>query len=193
MPSELLFGCRDELRQERIARKAEARRIEICSIGPLPEVDHDFEHGLEHDAEPSLDPEDEPISVEEGDRILATGLFPPPLLEIQALSTILQRLAEAFQTNEEAITQVPEYLREFTSIFSKQSFDVLPEPKEWDHAVELIPGSKPSGCKVYPLSPAEQKELDAFLKENLETGCIRPSKSPMSSLVFFIKKKDGSL
>jgi hypothetical protein len=32
-----------------------------------------------------------------------------------------------------------------------------------------------------------------FLKENLETGCIRPSKSPMASLVFFIKKKDGSL
>ena len=59
--------------------------------------------------------------------------------------------------------------------------------------VELIPGSKPSGCKVYPLSPAEQKELDAFLKENLKTGRIRPSKSPMSSLVFFIKNKDGSL
>ena len=98
-----------------------------------------------------------------------------------------------FQTNEEAVTQVPEYLWEFTSVFSKQSFDVLPEPKEWDHAVELIPESKPSGCKVYPLSPTKQKELDAFLKENLETGRIRPSKSPMLSPVFFIKKKDGSL
>jgi hypothetical protein len=32
-----------------------------------------------------------------------------------------------------------------------------------------------------------------FLKENLETECIRPSKSPMASPVFFIKKKDGSL
>ena len=38
----------------------------------------------------------------------------------------------------------------------------------------------------------EQKELDQFLKENLETGWIRPSKSPMVSLVFFIKK-DGTL
>ena len=78
-------------------------------------------------------------------------------------------------------------------MFSKQTFDVLPEPREWDHAVEIIPGSKLTGCKVYPLSPVEQKELDAFLKENLETGRIRPSKSPMSSPVFFIKKKDGSL
>ena len=137
----------------------------------------------------TLNPADEPISIEEGDRILATGLLPPPPLEIWASSTISQRLAEAFQTNEEAVTQVPKYLQEFTSVFSKQSFDVLPEPKEWDHAVELIPRSKPSGCKVYPLSPAEQKELDAFLKENLETGQIQPSKSPMSSLVFFIKKR----
>ena len=39
----------------------------------------------------------------------------------------------------------------------------------------------------------EQKELDQFLKENLETGQIRLSKSPMASPVFFIKKKDGTL
>ena len=56
-----------------------------------------------------------------------------------------------------------------------------------------IPGSIPTRCKVYPLSPVEQKELDVFLKENLKTGWIQPSKSPMSSPVFFIKKKDGSL
>jgi len=61
-----------------------------------------------------------------------------------------------------------------------------------DHAVELIPGEKASNCKVYPLAPTEQKELDQFLKENLETGQIRLSKSPMASLVFFIKK-DGTL
>ena len=89
-------------------------------------------------------------------------------------------------------TPIPDYLKEFTSVFSKQSFDVLLEPREWDHAMEIIPESKPTRCKVYPLSPVEQKELDAFLKENLETGRIRPSKSPMLSLVFFIKK-DGSL
>jgi RNase H-like domain found in reverse transcriptase/Reverse transcriptase (RNA-dependent DNA polymerase)/Integrase zinc binding domain/Chromo (CHRromatin Organisation MOdifier) domain len=189
-PPRCCSGCRDELRQERITRKAEARRIDICSVGPIPEVNHDSENDSGLDA---TDSENEPISVEEGDRILATGLLPPPSMNICASSTISQRLAEAFQTNAEAVTPVPGYLKEFTSVFSKQTFDVLPEPKEWDHAVELIPGSKPSGCKIYPLSPAEQKELDAFLKENLETGRIRPSKSPMSSPVFFIKKKDGSL
>jgi len=59
--------------------------------------------------------------------------------------------------------------------------------------VKLIPGEKASNCKVYPLALMEQKELDQFLKENLETGRIHPYKSPMASLVFFIKKKDGTL
>jgi len=39
----------------------------------------------------------------------------------------------------------------------------------------------------------EQEELNAFLEENLHTGQIRPSKSPIAAPVFFIKKKDSSL
>ena len=81
-------------------------------------------------------------------------------------------LEDEVQANMEAVTPILEYLKEFTSVFSKQSFDVLLKPKEWDHAVELIPGSKLSTCKVYPLFPAKQKELNVFLKENLETGQI---------------------
>ena len=77
-------------------------------------------------------------------------------------------------------------------VFSKKSFNVLPEQKVWDHAIELAPGSKPSNCKVYLLLPKEQNELDAFLWENLQMGCIWPSKSLMASPVFFIKKKDGA-
>ena len=88
---------------------------------------------------------------------------------------------------------IPDHLQEFSEVFSKELFDILPEPKPWDHAIELVPREKLAGCKVYPLSPSEQKELDAFLKENLESRCIRPSKSLMASLVFFIKKKDSSL
>ena len=128
-----------------------------------------------------------------GTYVVSSDTPPPPLIDIGASSTISQRLAEAYQVNAEALNPVPDYLKEFTSVFSKTSFNVLPESKEWDHAVELIPGSKPSSCKVYPLSPSKQKELNAFLKENLETGQIQPSKSPMLSPVFFIKKKDGSL
>ena len=52
---------------------------------------------------------------------------------------------------------------------------------------------EPKSSKVYPLSPVEQKELDFFLEENLHTGWICLSKSPMAAPVFFIKKKNGLL
>jgi len=80
-------------------------------------------------------------------------------------------------------------LKEFDSVFSKESFNVLPQSKKWDHVVEVIPGEKASNCKVYPLAQTEQKELDQFLKENLETGRIRPSKSPMASPVFSLRRR----
>ena len=35
--------------------------------------------------------------------------------------------------------------------------------------------------------------MDEFLQENLNSERIRPSKSPLASPFFFIKKKDGSL
>ena len=46
---------------------------------------------------------------------------------------------------------------------------------------------------MYPLNLNEQKALDGFLEENLRSGRIRPSSSPMASPFFFVKKKDGSL
>jgi len=88
---------------------------------------------------------------------------------------------------------LPDCVRGFESIFTKEDFDILPEHRKWDHAIELVPGLKPKSLKVYPLSPVEQKELDTFLEENLRTRRIHPSKSPMAAPVFFIKKKDGSL
>jgi len=112
------------------------------------------------------------------------------------MATTSQRLAEGARRSKEAqttTTPLPAYVAEFQSVFAKEDFDILPEHRKWDHAIELIPGAEPKSSKVYPLSPLEQTELDAFLEENLRTGRIRPSKSPIAAPVFFIKKKDGSL
>ena len=133
---------------------------------------------------------------EEGDRVWAASIPPEPEYS-RATASVSQRLAEAFQKNStprDYANHIPPHLRDFDSVFSKDSFDDLPESKPWDHAIELIPEANASkGCKVYPLSVSEQKELDAFLKENLDSGRIRPSKSPMASPVFFVKKKCGAL
>uniref|UniRef100_A0A0W0FX12 Putative pro-pol protein n=1 Tax=Moniliophthora roreri TaxID=221103 RepID=A0A0W0FX12_MONRR len=70
----------------------------------------------------------------------------------------------------------------------------LPEHKPYDYTIDLKPdASEMIQSKVYPMSVNEQRELDQFLEENLWKGYIVPSKSPMASLVFFVKKKDGKL
>ena len=58
---------------------------------------------------------------------------------------------------------MPDYLHDFEDMFSKTSFDSLPEHKQWDHAIELVPDAEPLNCKVYLLMLKEQDELDAFL------------------------------
>jgi hypothetical protein len=78
-------------------------------------------------------------------------------------------------------------------ILAKELFDTLPEWHQWDHAIELVPDPKLSNCKVYPMSVMEQAESDHFIEEHLKTRHICPSKSPIASPWFFIKKIDGSL
>jgi len=78
-------------------------------------------------------------------------------------------------------------------VFTKEDFDILPEHWQWDHAIKLVLGSEPKSSKVYPLFLVEQKKLDFFLEKNLCTRQIRPFKSFIAALVFFIKKKDNSL
>jgi len=134
---------------------------------------------------------------EPGDRLFLTHVLPElTQADLQATATTSQCLAEGARHNKEthaATAPLPAYVAEFQSVFAKEDFDILLEHHKWDHAIELIPGAEPKSSKVYPLSPLEQAELDAFLEKNLCTGRIRPSKSPIAAPVFFIKKKDGSL
>jgi hypothetical protein len=154
--------------------------MEKCSAGPLPTLveDSDDEEDLPiliGDTESEQGDEDSDAGFEEGDHLFATGLGQPPA-EIRATSSISQRLAEAFKRNtvlersEESPTDlrsgVPDYLQEFDDVFSKESFEMLPESKPWDHAIELVPGEKVTGgFKVYPLSPLNRKSwMHSFRK-----------------------------
>ena len=89
---------------------------------------------------------------------------------------------------------VPEYYRDFAKVFSEEESQRLPEHQPWDHAIDLEPNAvKHWKIKSYPMSANKQEELDKFLKEHVSKGYLVPSKSPMASPVFFIKKKDGKL
>jgi len=111
-------------------------------------------------------------------------------------TTISQQLAEGSRQNSQSTDHEKHillHLCDFHLVFSKDFFDELPRTKPWEHAIELTPDTSLKSCKIYPLSTSEQKELNAFLKKNLESGWIQPSKSLMATLVFFVKKKDRKL
>ncbi|KAF8639129.1 hypothetical protein AX16_010363, partial [Volvariella volvacea WC 439] len=88
---------------------------------------------------------------------------------------------------------LPAYCQPFAERFEKKASERLPERRKWDHPIDLKPDFIPKDCKIYPLPPRHQEELDAFLTENLRKGYIQPSQSPMASPFFFIGKKDGGL
>jgi len=47
---------------------------------------------------------------------------------------------------------LPDCAKEFESVFAKKDFNILPEHRQWDHAIELVLGSEPKSSKVYPVS-----------------------------------------
>jgi len=70
----------------------------------------------------------------------------------------------------------------------------MPQHGAYDYAIVLkldVPAAL--NCRVYPMSPEEDKQLNKFIKENLKLGCIVRTDSLYASGFFFIKKKDGKL
>jgi len=171
-------------------KRIEIRALDVCQSGLFPE----YVEESEEDKAPVRTYEAE---YKPGDQLFMTRILLDSTMEdLHATSMTSQKLAEGACRSMEARKEpfvLPNCVRGFESVFAKEDLDVLPEHRQWDHAIELILGLEHKLSKVYPLSLVEQKELDSFLEENLHTGRIHPSKSPMAAPVFFIKKKDGSL
>ena len=84
---------------------------------------------------------------------------------------------------------------EYADVFSEEGFQKLPPFRTWDHAIDLVPDweSRKWKARLYPLAPKEKEETSKQLDELLNSGRIRPSKSPISSPTFFVAKKDGKM
>jgi len=67
----------------------------------------------------------------------------------------------------------------------------MPARKPWDHVIELKEEFVPRKGKVYLLSREEREKVLAFVEDQLLKGYIQLSKSPQTSLVHFVAKKDG--
>ena len=91
-------------------------------------------------------------------------------------------------TLEEAQKLVP---CEYWDAFSKSKSKHMLLRKPWDHGIDLKEDFPPKKGQLIPLSVDEQKEVEAFLDDQLSKGYIQPSSSQQTSPVFFVPKKDG--
>ena len=117
----------------------------------------------------------------------------PQITSASYRQTQASKLAEQEQSMRKA-TPLPEHYQKHARVFSEQEAQRFPGPRLWDHTIELkkdAPATLPG--KIYALTQDEQKALQEFIKEHVQKGYIRPSKSPYAAPFFFIKKKDGRL
>ena len=86
---------------------------------------------------------------------------------------------------------VPKQFHKWLKVFGKVESEKMLVRKVWDHAIDLHNNFKASKARVYSLSRNKKEEVQKFVDEHLKKGYIRPSKSPQTSPVFFVGKKDG--
>ena len=87
---------------------------------------------------------------------------------------------------------VPRKFLRWRKVFGKVESERILTRKVWDHAINLKETFKPWKGRIYPLSKNEREEVQNFVEDQLRKGYIRPSKSPQTSPVFFVGKKDRS-
>ena len=111
---------------------------------------------------------------------------------------MIARIVEEKENEEEDLIKlrateemVPKRFHKYLKLFEKKESERMPTRKIWDHAIDLREGFVLKKGKIYPLSRVEREEVQKFVKDQLRKGYIRPSKSPQTSPVFFVPKKDG--
>ncbi|XP_039053215.1 uncharacterized protein LOC120195204 [Hibiscus syriacus] len=108
--------------------------------------------------------------------------------------TFMASLVETEPTmTEEVPREVGQVLAEFKDVMSAELPKKLPPKREVDHKIELVENTKPPARAPYRMAPPELEEMRKQLKDLLDAGYIRPSKSPYGAPVLFQKKHDGSL
>ena len=101
------------------------------------------------------------------------NIYPLEEIWINLKTRISQKLAiqESADKKEKTLDEMlPTEVLDYKDVFDKQTAERFPELRPWDHAIDLKEDFVAKDCKIYPLSPLEQLELDKFIDENLAKG-----------------------
>ncbi|KAG7668776.1 hypothetical protein KSW81_003798 [Nannochloris sp. 'desiccata'] len=100
--------------------------------------------------------------------------------------------ATATTADNDVSKKIERLLSDYADLFPTSSPGLPPE-RGIVHEIKLKQGTAPVHRTPYRMSVAQEDELRKRLKELLDLGLIRHSKSPWASPVLFVPKKDGSL
>ncbi|XDV14192.1 hypothetical protein PO909_002370 [Leuciscus waleckii] len=95
--------------------------------------------------------------------------------------------------DESMLSRLPAVYHDLAEAFSKVKATQLPPHREYDCAIDLLPGTTPPRGRIFPMSQPETEAMQKNIEEELAKGFIRHSTSPVSAGFFFVKKKDGGL
>ena len=82
-------------------------------------------------------------------------------------------------------------MKEFLDFFPKEPLELL-STRELNYKIDIVLGRIPISMALYQLWTNELSELKMQLHELLDKGFIWPSVIPWSTLVLFVKNKDGT-
>ena len=79
----------------------------------------------------------------------------------------------------------------YLKVFEKKKLERMPTRKTWNYTINLREGFVSKKEKIYLLSRIKREEVQKFIKNQLRKRYIQLLKSPQTSPVFFILKKNG--
>ncbi|CCO36736.1 hypothetical protein RSOLAG1IB_12395 [Rhizoctonia solani AG-1 IB] len=118
------------------------------------------------------------------DWALRTLTFPIPIPESAYI-------AQEEEADDNPLEGIPAQYHDFAKVFGEEEFNKLPPHRSYDIEIELTKEG-PLNSPLYSMTDAESVTLKQWLEDELKAGKICPSKSPISSPVMFVPKKDGS-
>ena len=85
---------------------------------------------------------------------------------------------------------VPQKFHKWLKVFEKAESERIPVRKPWDHAINLRKDFVSKKRRIYLMLRKEKEKVREFMKKQLRKRYIQPLKSPQTSLVFFVEKKN---
>jgi hypothetical protein len=100
-------------------------------------------------------------------------------------------IAQEEEADNNPLDSIPTQYHAFAKVFGEEEFNKIPPHQLYNIEIELTKKG-PLDSPLYSMTDAESITLKKWLEDELKAGKIQPSKSPISSPIMFVPKKDGS-